>query len=184
MYFVALSLSRLFPLSGDLTVALPYRRPLFLFTPLLLLSPFLAHPSCLTLSLPSRFGSPSHSLCLCKLVSSSSHCHSSRPSSLHWISCLKYHRFVRLTLSCYSRSPFLRTLSPKAVLVRLTARHRDCCAPLFFLFPLYRPRARELPDNFRFSAQWLGTATAQPAPRTRISTSDGGHETREQHATV
>lgn len=46
-----------------------------------------------------------------------------------------------------------------------------------------RARARGLPDNFRFSAQWLGTATAQPAPRTRISTSDSGHETRrELHA--
>lgn len=30
----------------------------------------------------------------------------------------------------------------------------------------------EQTDNFRFSAQWLDIATAQPAPRTRISTFD------------
>lgn len=40
--------------------------------------------------------------------------------------------------------------------------------------PLHMPAlpSHEPADNFRFSAQWLDTATAQPAPRTRISTFD------------
>ena len=104
---------------------------------------------------------------------------------------------ARCTISLYSARRRLlpptlrRRLRLRTVLVRSAVQRRDYRASvsLFFsLFP-FRPRARGLPDNFRLSAQWLGTATAQPALRTRISTCDQRWPatrpvTREPHATA
>lgn len=76
------------------------------------------------------------------------------------------------------RSSWLRTLSPSlSFCFSLFSYIVLSTSPPSFLSPsppLHMPAlpSHEPADNFRFSAQWLDTATAQPAPRTRISTFD------------
>lgn len=120
-------------------------------------------PTTFSLSLFARWPTPDSRLAPAVSITSRFPRHRRRPGT--WLQ-----PSARLSLSIPRCHPLPRRRRPSLFVPRrnaVTIIPRLCS---FLSSPL--GRTRRLPDNFRLSAQRLGTATAQPAPRTRISTCD------------
>lgn len=166
--FLCPPVSQIFSLSNIHLLSLFFSLFIYPFR-LLSMIPSLSFSLSLTMILPSRF----HYLYYLPLSLLPCTIPLRRPYSR--LAVTPYTQVICLALTCYfyhCSSSFHR-LSLSILQRNATTTH--LCS---FSFPSNH-RVLGLPDNFRFSAQWLSTATAQPALRTRILTSDSGHETCE-----
>jgi len=173
-YLDAPSLFRSIPLSGNLIISSPCPTPIFPFVVRSLRSVSFSRSLTIYFLSLSPFHAFTHSdfssrsRYLDYITSSSSPLRADVPGT--WLRTIPS---VRLSPSIQQYRSLLRRRGPS-----LSVPRRDYYATVLFSLPL---RAR-VSDNFRFSAQWLSTATAQPAPRTRISTCDQRFQPRNSRA--